>query len=166
MIESRLARDREAREKELGVSLKDAKAILDAHKKRIEGEKTDFQKAQEERDAYKQELDGYKLKDAIQSSLLEAGANPKMLAKLSLRVIGDTPEEIAKDVAELKKDFPAMFGNYSGSGGGHPGVQDGGAATPRVYRASEIRGMSHQERIANEKDIIRAMNTPGGIIQD
>lgn len=166
MFEDRLKRDREAREKELGMSHKDAQAIIKAHNAKLEGEKSEMQKLQEGLNAKDQELAGYKLKSTIYDALLEAGVQSKQIPKLALRVNGETAEEIQTDIADLKKDFPAMFAGTGGSpGGGHPGVQDTPGA-PRVYKASEIRAMSHQERIANEKDILRAMATPGGIIQD
>jgi hypothetical protein len=155
-----------ALEKELGVPIKDAKTLIAEHNAKLEGEKSEMQKLQEGLNAKDQELAGYKLKSTIYDALLEAGVQSKQIPKLALRVNGETAEEIQTDIADLKKDFPAMFAGTGGSpGGGHPGVQDTPGA-PRVYKASEIRSMSHQERIANEKDILRAMATPGGIIQD
>ena len=166
LVEDRLLRDRQAREKELGLNFKDAQAIIKAHNAKVEGEKSELDKLREGLTAKDQELAGYKLKDAITTALLDAGCKPDKLNKAALRIIGETPEEIASDVAEYKKENPSLFGVAGGSpGGGHPGVQDTPGA-PRVYKASEIRAMSHQERIANEKDILRAMATPGGIIQD
>jgi hypothetical protein len=112
-----------------------------------------------------EELVAYKLKDTIYSALLDAGCNPKSISKVALRIAGETPEEIAADVAEYKKENPAAFGNYSVAGGGHPAVTDAQNA-PKVWRASEIRNLTHEQRIANEADIMRAMKTQGGIIMD
>ena len=68
MFEDRLKRDREAREKELGMSHKDAQAIIKAHNAKLEGEKSEMQKLQEGLNAKDQELAGYKLKSTIYRS--------------------------------------------------------------------------------------------------
>ena len=149
-------------ERELGMTVHEAKALIAEHNKRVEEEKTDLQKALDRAESLETALKTLELKNSIYTALLNAGASPKKIDKLTLRVIGKTPKEIQADVSDLKKEFPAMFGVYSE--GSHPSVQD--TPTPRVYRASEIRAMSHNERLALAPDIQRAMSTQGGIVMD
>lgn len=170
-ISQRLAKDREAREKELGVPLKDAKTILEEYKKRTEAEKSQQQKDQDKAVERENRILALTMKNNITDALLEAGCNPKQIPKLSLRIIGETKEEIAADIAEWKKDMPQLFGGQTGTptppGGAHPGLPNGGTPdTPRTYRRSEIRAMSYADHIKYKNDIIRAMGVPGGIIED
>ena len=169
-VQDRLRRDREAREKDLGVPLKDAKTIIEAHRQAEELKKTDLQKATEKTTSQDQTIAGLKLQIAITNALLAAGANPTQIPKLAIRVIGETPEEIAADIAEFKKDMPQLFGgvNTAPSGGAHPGLPNTapGANQPRVYKRSEIKAMTYEDHIKFKSDIQRAMGTPGGIIED
>lgn len=91
-------------EKDLGIPLKDAKAIIAAKKKADEAAKSELEKLTGERDTFKTELDGAKLRLTKMEALLEAGVPSEKIPKLLKRVSGSTAEEIAADIAEMKAD--------------------------------------------------------------
>jgi DNA-binding transcriptional MerR regulator len=106
IVEERLARDRKGRAeelaKELGMSIKDAKALIAAKKADDDAKKTELEKLTGERDSLKGELSGAKLEAAKLRALAKVGADPEKIDSLMKRVVGSTPEEIEADVLELK----------------------------------------------------------------
>lgn len=128
IIEERLGRDRRSREealaKDLGMPLKDVKAIIKAKKESDEAQKTELEKLTGERDSLKGELTGAKLEAAKIRALAKAGADPEKLDALIKRVVGSTPEEIEADVKELQSLGllrPKTPG--AANGAGNPGLQ-------------------------------------------
>jgi hypothetical protein len=140
IVEDRLKRDREAREKELGVSLKDAKALIAAAKKAEDEKKTELEKLAGERDGLKGELEGTKLQLAKMEALLEAGVSSDKVPKLMKRVSGKTSDEIKADIAEMKADglIPAATPSAAAQGAGNPGVQNPPPAS-KIWTEKEIK---------------------------
>ncbi len=101
IVKARLARDREALEKDLGMSLKDAKALAAAKRKADDDAKSEVEKLTGERDQHKTEAEKFKLEAAKLRALMKAGAPADKVDALLKRVVGSTPEEIEADVAEL-----------------------------------------------------------------
>lgn len=107
IVKERLGRDRRAREeamaKDLGMPLKDVKAIIQAKKEADEAQKSELERLTGERDAHKTAAERAVLEAAKVRALAKAGAEPDKIDTLLKRVVGSTPEEIEADVAELKE---------------------------------------------------------------
>jgi DNA-binding transcriptional MerR regulator len=107
IVKERLGRDRRAREeamaKELGMPLKDVKAIIQAKKEADEAQKSELERLTGERDAHKTAAERAVLEAAKVRALAKAGAEPDKIDTLLKRVVGSTPGEIEADVAELKE---------------------------------------------------------------
>ena len=106
IIEERLGRDRRSREealaKDLGMPLKDVKAMIRAKKDAEEAAKSELEKltadlAKHQSDAQVARIEAVKLR-----ALIKAGAAPDKVDALLKRVVGSTPEEIEADVKELQ----------------------------------------------------------------
>jgi DNA-binding transcriptional MerR regulator len=106
IIKERLGRDRQTREealaKDLGMPLKDVKAMIRAKKEAEEAAKSELEKltadlAKHQSDAQVARIEAVKLR-----ALIKAGAAPDKIDALLKRVIGSTPEEIEADVKELQ----------------------------------------------------------------
>jgi len=125
IVKSRLARDREALEKDLGMSLKDAKALAAAKKKADEDAKSEVEKLTGERDQHKTAAEQARLEAAKLRALMKAGAPADKVDALLKRVVGSTPEEIEADVAELAGlGLLAAKTPQSAQGAGNSGLQD------------------------------------------
>ncbi len=135
---SRWAEKMTAFEKELGIPIKDAKAIIEAKRKADDANKTELEKLTGERDGLKVELEGTKLQLTATLELLAAGADPAKIPKLLKRVYGKTAEEIKADIAELKADgfIPAAEPPAGAQGAGNPGTPP--ANGKKVWKRSEI----------------------------
>jgi hypothetical protein len=127
IVEERLARDRKGRAedlaKELGMPLKEAKALIVAKKAADEANKSELEKLTGERDQHKTAAQQALLEAAKLRALAKAGADPEKLDALLKRVVGNTPEEIEADVLELKNLGllqPKTPGGASGAG--NPGL--------------------------------------------
>jgi len=101
IVKARLARDREALEKDLGMSLKDAKALAAAKKKADDDAKSEVDRLKgdvntHKATAYKATLELTKIR-----ALVKAKVDPEKLDAMLKRVVGSTPEEIEADVLEL-----------------------------------------------------------------
>jgi DNA-binding transcriptional MerR regulator len=107
IVKERLGRDRRAREeamaKELGMPLKDVKAIIQAKKEADEAQKSELERLTGERDAHKTAAERAVLEAAKVRALAKAGADPTKIDSLMKRVVGNTPEEIEADVNELRE---------------------------------------------------------------
>jgi hypothetical protein len=121
MFEDRLKRDREAREKELGMSTKEAKAILKARKDAEEAEKTALQKATEKAEAAEKALKDRDTKDLKRSKVEDLIANKKIklpdgvsISDVLGMIDGQDENGITEGAAKLTKFFP--FNATMGSG--------------------------------------------------
>jgi hypothetical protein len=128
IVKDRLDRDRKSREdviaKDLGMSLKEAKALIKSKKDADDAAKSDLEKVTGERDAFKSELTGAKLEAVKIRALAKAGADPEKLDLLLKRVVGSTPDEIDADVAELKAlGLLQPKPSNAAQGAGNPGLQ-------------------------------------------
>lgn len=131
IVKERLGRDRRAREeamaKELGMPLKDVKAIIQAKKEADEAQKSELERLTSERDSHKIAAERAVLEAAKVRALAKAGAKPEKIDALLKRVVGSTPEEIEADVAELIElgllgaDDSAQKSHVQGAG--NPGIQ-------------------------------------------
>lgn len=125
IVKARLARDREALEKDLGMSLKDAKALAAAKKKADDDAKSEVERLTGERDQHKTEAAQARLESAKLRALMKAGAPADKVDALLKRVVGSTPEEIEADVAELAGlGLLAAKTPHGAQGAGNPGLQD------------------------------------------
>jgi hypothetical protein len=117
IVEDRLKRDREGREeklaKELGMSLKDAKALITARKVAEEKEKTDLQKANERADASEAREKERDLKDLKRTKVEAMLAEKKIklpdgvsISDVLGMVNGPDEDGIAKSAEKLIKFFP------------------------------------------------------------
>ena len=123
IVKARLARDREALEKDLGMSLKDAKALAAAKKKADDDAKSEVEKLTGERDQHKTDAETARLEAAKLRALMKAGAPADKVDALLRRVVGSTPEEIEADVAELAGlGLLAAKTPNGGQGAGNPGL--------------------------------------------
>jgi hypothetical protein len=165
IVEDRLKRDREAREKELGVSLKDAKALIAAAKKAEDEKKTELEKLTGERDGLKGELEGTKLQLAKMEALLDAGVPSDKVPKLMKRVSGKTPDDIKADIAEMKADglIPAATPPAAAQGAGNPGVQNPPPAS-KIWTEKEIKELRLRGGITDAiMEDIRKATTEGRV---
>jgi len=113
IIEDRLRRDREAREKELGMSMKDAKALLKAKKDADDAAKTKEERLLQERDEAHKKLASLESKEKKRAAL--EGAKLTLPNDVSMNDLldmmgGNDDEAIAGYVEKFKKMFPASKG--------------------------------------------------------
>ena len=122
IVEDRLKRDREAREKELGMSTKDAKALIKAKKEADQAAKTKEELLQQERDEAKAEvakmkLDGFK-RTKIDSLIAEKKIklpDGVSISDVLDMVSGQDEDGITKSLEKLPKFFPFNASMGSGS---------------------------------------------------
>ena len=129
IVEERLGRDRRSREealaKDLGMPLKDVKALIKSRQAEEEAKKTELEKLTGERDQHRTEAQAAKIEAAKVRALAKAGADPDKIDALLKRVVGSTPEEIEADVKELK-ELGLLGGkpaHQKADGAGNPGLQ-------------------------------------------
>ena len=129
IVKSRLDRDREVREaalaKDLGMPLKDVKALIRSQKEAEEAKKSEIEKLTGERDTHKSDAQLARIEAAKVRALARAGADPEKIDALLKRVVGNTPEEIEADVKELK-ELGLLGGkpaHQKADGAGNPGLQ-------------------------------------------
>lgn len=128
IVEERLGRDRRSREealaKDLGMPLKDVKALIRSQKEAEEAKKSEIEKLTGERDQHRTEAQAAKIEAAKVRALAKAGADPDKIDALLKRVVGNTPEEIEADVKELK-ELGLLGGKpqQQATGAGNPGLQ-------------------------------------------
>lgn len=129
MFRERIKEDRASLEKQLGLSelglqIKDVKAILAAKKKADDDAKGEVEKLAGERDQHKTEAEQARLEAAKLRALMKAGAPADKVDALLKRVVGSTPEEIEADVAELAGlGLLAAKTPTAAQGAGNNGVQ-------------------------------------------
>ena len=125
IVEDRLKRDRESREeklaKELGMSLKDAKALIAAKKAAAEKEKTDLEKALEKATEFEKALKDRDLRDLKRAKVEGMIAEKKIklpdgvsITDVLEMVSGQDEDGVVKSVEKLPKFFP--FNASMGSG--------------------------------------------------
>ena len=129
IIEDRLKRDREAREKELGMSTKEAKALIKARKDAEEAEKTALEKANEKAIAFEKALKARDLKDLKRSKVEGLIAEKKIklpdgvsISDVLDTVTGEDEDGINTSLGRLPKFFPfnASMGSGSNPANGSP----------------------------------------------
>jgi DNA-binding transcriptional MerR regulator len=165
IVKDRLKADREALEKELGLSglglqLKDVKAILKAKKDADDLAKSKEERLQQERDDAKAELSRLKL-DLIKRSKVEAlVANKKIklpeettVADILELVTGADEAGIDSSLSKLVKLFPPE--KNAAQGAGTPGVSS--APAKKIWKSSEIAAMSSADHVKNKDEILLAM---------
>jgi len=127
IVEDRLARDRRTREealaRELGMPLKDVKALIKSRKEEEEAKKSELEKLTSEVNTHKSEAESARLEAAKLRALVKAGADPDKIDALLKRVVGATPEEIEADVKELA-DLGLLAGKPAtgATGAGNTGI--------------------------------------------
>ena len=128
IVEERLGRDRRSREealaKDLGMPLKDVKALIKSRQAEEEAKKTELEKLTGERDQHRTEAQAAKIEAAKVRALARAGADPDKIDALLKRVVGNLPEEIEADVKELK-ELGLLGGKprQQATGAGNSGLQ-------------------------------------------
>jgi hypothetical protein len=134
MFEDRLRRDREAREKELGMSTKEAKALIKAKKDADLAAKTKEELLQQERDEAKAELGRLKLEGIKRAKVDSLIADKKIklpegvsISDVLDMVSGPDEDGITKSVEKLIKFFPF---NASMGSGSNPA--NGAQKTPNI----------------------------------
>jgi hypothetical protein len=122
IIESRLKRDREAREKELGMSTKEAKAIIAARKKAEEDEKTALEKANEKAANMEKALKDRDLRDLKRTKVDSLIAEKKIklpdgvsISDVLDMIHGDDENGITESAGKLTKFFPFNASMGTGS---------------------------------------------------
>lgn len=143
IVRARLKEDREAFERQLGLSdlglkIKDVKDILKAKKEADEAKKTELEKLTGERDTHKSDAQAAKLELAKVKALVKAGVDLEKIDALLKRVVGSTPEEIEADITELKdlgllNTTPAL--QPQATGAGQTGIQRQSDSLPTMTRA-------------------------------
>lgn len=163
IISGRLKEDREAFEKQLGLSdlglkIKDVKDILKAKKEADEAKKSELEKVTGERDTHKADAQVARLEAAKIRALAKAGADPEKIDALLKRVVGNTPEEIEADVKELADLglLAVKTAAKAAQGAGNNGVPENPAK--RIWKASEIAKMSSADHIKFKDEILLAMD--------
>lgn len=163
IISGRLKEDREAFEKQLGLSdlglkIKDVKDILKAKKEADEAKKSELEKVTGERDTHKADAQAARLEAAKIRALAKAGADPEKIDALLKRVVGNTPEEIEADVKELADLglLAVKTAAKAAQGAGNNGVPKNPAK--RIWKASEIAKMSSADHIKFKDEILLAMD--------
>jgi ribosome-binding protein aMBF1 (putative translation factor) len=131
IVEDRLKRDREAREKELGMSTKEAKALIKARKEAEEAEKTALEKANEKAAELEKALNERNLRD-LKRTLVDgmiASKQIKLPDGVSISdvldmVNGADEDGIVKSVEKLTKFFPFNASMGSGSNPANGGQKE------------------------------------------
>lgn len=158
----------EAIAKQLGVSVEEAKRIIDEHQKQSDADKTEAQrerdaaaaertKAEAEKTAAAKERHDAAVERALLRALpkdLEDDALDKKVARISRMIdveVGADAAAIAKAVADLKTDEPLLFGEAAPEGDGNDGkgkkIPDGDPkGKPPVKKQGEDRFALGQER--------------------
>jgi hypothetical protein len=113
IVEDRLKRDREAREKDLGMTHKEAKAIIAARKKAEEDEKTALEKANEKASELEKAIKARDLRDLKRSKVEAMIAEKKIklpdgvsISDVLETVTGEDEDGINKSLGRLLKFFP------------------------------------------------------------
>lgn len=123
IVKARLARDREALEKDLGMSLKDAKILAAAKKKADDDAKSEVDRLKGEVDTHKTDAQQARLEAAKLRALVKAGVPADKVDALLKRVVGSTPEEIEADVLDLAGlGLLAAKTPIGAQGAGNPGL--------------------------------------------
>lgn len=140
IVKARLARDREALEKDLGMSLKDAKALAAAKKKADDDAKSEVDRLKGDVDTHKTEAQQARLEAAKLRALVKAGAPADKIDALLKRVVGSTPDEIETDVLELAGlGLLAAKTPQGAQGAGNNGVP--GNPAKKTWKRSEIQAL-------------------------
>lgn len=133
---------------DLGVSLDEAKSIIQEAQQKQEAEKSEAQKAKDAADREKQDAATEKAEAAreryearVERALLRAGIDgddETKLSRISRMItveVGASQEDITADVEQIKTDFPELFGtkDEGGNGGGRkpPPSSDPGGTPPK-----------------------------------
>ena len=107
IVEDRLGRDRRTREeslaKELGMSLKDAKALIKARKDAADAEKSELQREREARAAAEKERDAIKLEHEASGWRSKYGKKNNIPESDWDRLRGSTESEIEADAKDWAK---------------------------------------------------------------
>jgi hypothetical protein len=134
IVEDRLKRDREAREKDLGMTHKEAKAIIAARKKAEEDEKTALEKANEKALDLEKALKARDLRDLKRSKVEAMIAEKKIrlqegvsISDVLETVTGEDEDGINKSLGRLLKFFP-----YDKSMGTGSNPANAGSKTPNI----------------------------------
>lgn len=164
--EGKRAAERELAES-LGVSIEDAKQIIQKHNADADAKKSEAEKAAEaatkekqaaesEKDVAKREVHVTRLERAFLKEGVDLGEDDK--SKRLLRMVNVEPgasyEDVLKDVQQIKKDFPELFGEKQqkqqrqapgGDPKGTPRTPAGGedAYARGAERAKHHRGAYH-----------------------
>lgn len=144
IVEDRLKRDREAREKELGMSTKEAKALIKARKEAEEAEKTALEKANEKAAELEKALNERNLRD-LKRTLVDgmiASKQIKLPDGVSISdvldmVNGADEDGIVKSVEKLTKFFPFNASMGSGSNPAN-GSQKEATLDEQIKAAQEV----------------------------
>ena len=131
IVEDRLNRDREVREKELGMSMKEAKALIKARKEAEEAEKSALEKANEKAAALEKTLNERNLRD-LKRTLVDgmiASKQIKLPDGVSISdvldiVNGSDEDGIVKSVEKLPMFFPVNASMGSGSNPANGGQRE------------------------------------------
>jgi DNA-binding transcriptional MerR regulator len=165
IVKDRLKADREALEKELGLSglgiqLKDVKAILKAKKDADDAARTKEELLQQERDVAKAELAKIKL-DLLKRAKIEALVAENKIRLPEGKTVADALELVTgADEAGIDSSMSKLVGFFppeknAAQGAGNQGVP--GSPGKRVWKTSEIAQMSHSDRIKSKDEILLAM---------
>lgn len=144
---------------QLGVSVDEAKAIIKAHQERVEGEKSEAQKAREAADREKTEAEKAKAEAQAEifatradRALVSAGADPEddeglaRLRKLLDVAPGATVDEIKADVKKVAEKFPALFESQPQRNPRTPGSDPkGGGRQTKSTDNAMTRGMERAQ---------------------
>ena len=150
IVEDRLKRDRDSREeklaKELGMSLKDAKALIAARKAAEAKEKTDLEKAIEKATEYEKALKDRDLRDLKRAKVEGMIAEKKIklpdgvsITDVLEMVSGQDEDGIIKSVEKLPKFFP-----FNATMGGSTNPANGGGKAPTIdeqIKAAQEHGL-------------------------
>lgn len=177
IVNSRVAETKTATEKriaeELGVPISEAKEILAAHQKRVDGEKSEAQREKDAATKARQDADNEKAAAAkerqdakIERALVRAGIADEKLdrAVRLLDVESDADAEAIKKAAEaLKSEEPAWFGDTGDGGGTKPPKAPGSDSKgkPPKNQKSEDAFKRGEDR-AKESSGTKPGTGPGG----
>lgn len=155
IVEERLARDRRSREealaKDLGMSLKEAKAALKAKREADDAQKTEMEKLLEQvtkKDQEKLELE-MRLAESESSNLkLKLAAEAGLPAKYHDYIRGITAEEIQASIAKIKADFPDVV--RAAQGAGNAGIQQPTIPKGKIWTQEEVRELRLSGKLTDE----------------
>ena len=167
IVEDRLKRDRESREeklaKELGMSIKDAKALIAARKAAEEKEKTELEKALEKATEYEKALKDRDLRDLKRSKVEAMIAEKKIklpdgvsISDVLEMVSGQDEDGIIKSVEKLPKFFP--FNASMGSGTNPANGTEKNATLDEQIAAAEKAGkwsLATQLKLEKQRTIFK-----------